>query len=104
MKQLVRVRSNSDSQLQKLKSEEKEIIQSLIRLNFELIRFYALQNNDISYQSSLDNTIDKIKGQYADQNKIAVQAINDLLLLKELKLKPEIQEIDEALSLIQVDQ
>mgnify|MGYP003967767383 CR=1 FL=1 len=32
------------------------------------------------------------------------KAINDLLLLKELKLKPEIQEIDEALSLIQVDQ
>ena len=101
MQQLVRVRSNSDSQIQKLKSEEKEIIQSLIRLNFELIRFYALQNNDGHYQTALNNGIEKIKGQYSDQNETAVQAINDLLLLKELTLKPEIQEINEALLLMQ---
>ena len=101
MQQLVRVRSNSDSQIQKLKSEEKEIIQSLIRLNFELIRFYALQNNDGHYQTALNNGIEKIKGQYSDQNEMAMQAINDLLLLKELTLKPEIQEINEALLLMQ---
>ena len=104
MKQLVLVRSNSDSQIQKLKSEEKEIVQSLLRLNFELIRFYALQNSDDNYQTALNNGIEKIKGQYSDQNEIAVQAINDLLLLKELTLKPEIKEIGEALLLMQVDQ
>ena len=104
MRQLVLVRSNSDSQIQKLKSEEKEIILSLLRLNFELIRFYALQNSDDNYQTALNDGIEKIKGQYSDQNEIAVQAINDLLLLKELTLKPEIKEIGEALLLMQVDE
>ncbi|MBC8227490.1 MAG: uroporphyrinogen-III C-methyltransferase [Gammaproteobacteria bacterium] len=104
MKQLVLVKSNSDSQIQKLKSEEKGIVKSLLRLNFELIRFYALQNSDDNYQTALNNSIEKIKGQYSDQNEIAVQAINDLLLLKELTLKPEIEEIGESLLLMQVDQ
>tara|TARA_B110000438_G_scaffold166727_1_gene159461 strand:+ start:288 stop:1298 length:1011 start_codon:yes stop_codon:yes gene_type:complete len=104
MKQLVLVRSNSDSQIQKLKSEEKEIIQSLLRLNFELIRFYTLQNSDGNYQTALNNGIEKIKGQYSDQNEVALQAINDLLLLKELTLKPEISEIGEALLLMQAGQ
>ena len=104
IKQLVLVRSNSDNQIQKLRSEEKEIVQSLLRLNFELIRFYALQNSDDNYQTALNNGIEKIKGQYSDQNEIAVQAINDLLLLKELTLKPEIKEIGEALLLMQVDE
>ena len=76
----------------------------MLRLNFELIRFYTLQNSDGNYQTALNNGIEKIKGQYSDQNEVALQAINDLLLLKELTLKPEISEIGEALLLMQAGQ
>jgi len=103
-KNLIVVRSNYDAQSLKLNATQKQITKTLIGLQLEMTKLAILQNNDDEYQTSLNNCIELINSNF----RASVPGVNDLIdqliVLKNFKLKQSIPEIDDALALLEETQ
>jgi|TARA_B100001750_G_scaffold240425_1_gene250143 uncharacterized protein HemX len=99
-KSLVIVRSNSDAQSLKLNASQNKITKTLIHLQLEMARFAILKNNDEEYQASLKNCIELLEKTLASENSSVRRLIDQLNGLKKFKMRQSVEEIDDALTLL----
>ena len=99
-KNLVVVRSNNDAQSLKLNASQNKITKTLIHLQLEMARFAILKNNDEEYQASLKNCIELLEKTLASENSSVRRLIDQHNGLKKFKMRQSVEEIDDALTLL----
>jgi len=95
------LRSNNDAQSLRLNATHKQITKTLINLQLEMTKLAILQNNDDEYQASLNNCIELIEANLRTNVPAVKDLIDQLIALKNFKLKQSIPEIDDALTLLE---
>ena len=95
------IRSNNDAQSLRFNATHKQITKRLISLQLEMIRFAVLQNDDKKYQVSLNNCIKLMETNFSIDTPSVKELLNQLIILKNFKLKQSIPEIDAALALLE---